>query len=367
MKNKKLLGLYLMVCFIGIVGCSDTKKNTMNDSTTIETSSKMESKNRIFVDSAGREVTVPNKITKIAPSGYLTQLVLYTAAPDLLVGLSNSFSAEAKEYIDKKYQELPEFGQFYGKSSNLNMEALSAAEPQVIIDIGEAKETVKEDMDNLQEQLSIPTVFIEANLENMSETYEKLGALLNDETNTKILANYCQDVIKKTEKIQERMKNNEKRSVYYASGNAGFNTNAEGSFHAQVLEFVGAKNVVSGMEAASKGSGTVVSMEQIIQWQPDVILVDSSELYQLITTDSSWKELEAVKQGNIYKIPTAPYNFLGSPPSVNRILGVQWLGELLYPDDYQLDTEAVLTEFYELFYHVTPTEEEIQSILENAL
>lgn len=365
MKNKKLIWLCLMFCLIGIVGCS-SNQDTMDDSTTVE-SSKIENENRLFIDSAGREVTVPNKITKIAPSGSLAQLVLYTAVPDLLVGLANPLSAEAKEYVDKKYQELPTFGQFYGKSSNLNMEALSAAEPQVIIDIGEVKETVKEDMDNLQEQLSIPTIFIEANLENMSETYEKLGDLLNDETMTKALANYCNDVIEKAENIQEKLKDDERKSVYYASGNAGFNTNAEGSFHAQVLDFVGAKNVVSGIEATSKGSETVVSMEQIIQWQPDVILADSNELYQIITTSESWQELEAVKQRKVYKIPTAPYNFLGSPPSVNRILGVQWLGELLYPDYYQLDIETVVTEFYDLFYHVKPTSEELKSILEHAL
>ena len=121
---------------------------------------------RIITDSAGREVEIPSEITKIAPSGPLAQIVLYTVSPDKLAGLAADFSNEAKQYIDEKYWGLPKFGQFYGKNASLNMEALIAEAPDVIIDIGEAKKTVKEDMDALQEQLSIPVIFVAEILTN---------------------------------------------------------------------------------------------------------------------------------------------------------------------------------------------------------
>jgi iron complex transport system substrate-binding protein len=370
MKKRQIWLGALSILLLATAGCSATNKNTANHSTSRsevqQSTEKGQTATRTFVDSAGRKVKVPKTITKIAPSGSLAQMVLYTSSPDQLVGLAGPFSESAKEYIPEKYQKLPEFGQFYGKNASLNMEALSAAQPDVIIDIGEAKKTVKEDMDKLQEQMEIPTVFIEANLENMSEAYTMLGDLLGNKTETEQLAEYCQKVIDQAQKARSTIKEADQKSVYYASGKAGLNTNSEGSFHAQVIDEVGAKNAVTGMEAASQGGGTVVSLEQLIQWQPDYILADSADVYQLITTDSSWQELTAVKKGHVYQVPTEPYNFMGFPPSVNRFIGIQWLGELLYPEQYKLKIADEIKEFYQLFYHSSVTDEQINQILQNA-
>ncbi|GGC78806.1 ABC transporter substrate-binding protein [Enterococcus wangshanyuanii] len=364
MKKQSITLFLVMLLALFLTGCSGTDKQTADSSE--NNHSQPESAKRVFTDSAGRAVEIPNDIKKIAPSGPLAQIVLYTSSPDLLVGLASPFSAEAKEFIDEKYQKLPEFGQFYGKNASLNMEALSAAEPDVVIDIGEAKKTVKEDMDKLQDQLDIPTIFIEANLNNLPETYIKLGELLGNTEETEQLSEYCEKVLSQAKEVKENLKAVDQKSVYYASGNAGLNTNAEGSFHAQVIDEVGAKNAAVGVDVISKGAGSVVSMEQLIQWQPDYILADSKDVYTLITTDDSWKELTAVKENRVYQIPLSPYNFLGSPPSVNRIIGMQWLGQLIYPEQYQLDIKQSISEFYKLFYHVKPTTEQISAILENA-
>lgn len=369
MKRKSSLFLLVGLTFLMMVACSsnDEKTNeTEETKTAVSLDKNKEKDTRTFVDSAGREVIVPTQIKKVAPSGPLAQIVLYTSSPDLLVGLASPFSAEAKEFIDEKYQKLPEFGQFYGKNASLNMEALSAAEPDVIIDIGEAKKTVKEDMDKLQDQINIPTIFIEANLKNMSETYKKLGELFGNTKETEELSAYCQRILEMADTARSSLKESEQKSIYYATGNAGLNTNAKGSFHAQVIDEIGAKNAVTGVDVVSKGGGTVISMEQLVQWQPDYILADSKDVYDLIKKDQSWQELTAVKEGNVYQVPSAPYNFMGSPPSVNRIIGIEWLGQLVYPDHYQLKIEDEIKEFYKLFYHIEPTTEQIKSILTNA-
>ena len=57
---------------------------------------------------------------------------------------------------------------------------------------------------------------------------------------------------------------------------------------------------------------------------------------------------------------------MSSPPSVNRMIGIQWLGQLVYPEKFKLDIQKSVEEFYELFYHVKPTSEQIVNVLENA-
>lgn len=362
---KRMKGLVILLALVGVMtGCG---KQEATDQATANSSQLSQSvETRQFVDSAGRDVTIPATIKKIAPSGTLSQIVLYTSFPELLVGLASPFSEEAKVYVDSQYWDLPEFGQFYGKNSSLNMEALSAAAPDVIIDIGESKKTVKEDMDNLQAQLDIPVIFIEANLENMSSTYEQLGELIGDTTATEPLAIYSQKVIDQALTVKQEILEEQRKSVYLASGTVGLDTNAEGSFHAQVIETIGAKNAATGVDAASSGSGTTVSMEQIMQWQPDYIITESPDVYNLILKDPTWATLTAVKEKRVYKIPTAPYNFMGFPPSVNRLMGIQWLGNLVYPEEYQLDLNQVTSEFYQLFYHVKVTPEQVKEILTNA-
>lgn len=321
---------------------------------------------RTMIDSAGREVKIPVKITKIAPSGPLAQIVLYTVSPDQLAGRASDFSDEAKQYIDEKYWGLPKFGQFYGKNASLNMEALILEAPDVIIDIGEAKKTVKEDMDALQEQLGIPVLFVEATLPTMEQAYTLLGEITGETKKAGELAAYCKKVMDMADEISSSISAEDKKSVYFAGGAGGLNTNAKGSIHADVIEKIGAVNAAD-VDLVSSGGGSEVSFEQILLWQPDIIIADKQELYDVLTTDVMWQELKAVKEGKVYKIPTAPYSFMSSPPSVNRIIGIQWLGQLVYPEKYTMDIKDAVAEFYQLFYHIDLTDEQIADILKNSI
>lgn len=377
MKNKKrtLLVSILLVLALMCVGCkgsttADSQKTSETTETQAveETETKEEanteesSETRIFVDSAGREVEIPATIEKVAPSGPLAQIVLYTICPDKLAGIANDFSDDAKQVIDEKYFNLPKFGQFYGKNASLNMEALMEEAPDVVIDIGEAKDTVKEDMDALQEQIGIPCIFIEATLPTMKTAYEMLGDLTQEEEQGQKLAAYCQEVIDNAGEIASTIKEEDKKSVYFALGDSGLNTNAKGSIHADVIEKIGAINAAD-VEAVSSGAGSEVSFEQVLLWQPDYIIVDLQNLYDLITTDKMWSDLDAVKNGNVYKIPSVPYSFMSNPPSVNRVIGIEWLGNLVYPDLYDCDIVAKTQEFYQLFYHADLDTAAIEAII----
>ena len=78
------------------------------------------------------------------------QMILMTLVPELLVGLASSPSTAQRPYFPAEMWTLPTFGQFYGSKANLNMEALIDAEPQLIVDLGDAKENVRSDMDGIQ-------------------------------------------------------------------------------------------------------------------------------------------------------------------------------------------------------------------------
>ncbi|MDO5732426.1 MAG: ABC transporter substrate-binding protein [Eubacteriales bacterium] len=328
-----------------------------------EEASASEAKTRQVVDDAGREVEIPLEIQSVAPSGGVATLVLFTAAPEKLAAVSRSFSKPQLKYLDKKYADLPEIGQFYGKKANLNLEELLRIKPDLIIDIGEKKKTVKEDMDGIQEQTGIPTLFIEALTPEMGDAYRKLGKILGNEERCENLAKYCEASLARSAKVLESLTDADKKTVYWAMGDAGLNTNALGSFQSEILDLVGADNVCKA-EPVSRGGGTEVSMEDVLQWKPEYVLVDSPSLAETMAADPAWQDFFSQNpESKQVLVPYGPYGFLAGPPSVNRFIGLAWLGQLLYPEKYELDVRQEVKEFYELFYQVELTDEALDELL----
>lgn len=368
MKRSRIIALVLATATISTVffGCApkkETRKETIASNETFDPTAEEEKETIIFTDSAGREVEIPKNIQKVAPSGAVATMALYTINPDKLIGINSKFSKATQKYIPQKYQDLPEFGQFYGKKANINFEAIAAAKPDLIIDIGEAKETVKEDMDSIQEQLTVPVIFIEATLDTMPEAYEKLGQILGEEEQCKKLSEYIGTTLKDIDEKSASISEEEKTTIYYAEGENGLKTDPSGSIHADVFDRVGAKNVA---QPNSGASGSEVSMEQIIGWNPEVIVCSPEGSYQQVYEDSTWGDIQAIKDKKVYESPEEPYNWLGRPPSINRVIGLKWMGNLLYPDIYDYDMIEEAKEFYKLFYHYELSDENAKELMKNS-
>lgn len=367
---KKALALLVSLAIAGsLAGCAGSTTSSTSSSgsssTASSTSGTSSNATRTFTDSAGRVVQIPTNITRIAPSGSLAQVFLLPLCPDKLVGLSGKFTDDQKKYINQKYWNLPVFGQFYGKNVNLNIEALAAAKPQIIIDIGEKKGTEKQDMDGIQKQTGIPVIFVEATLDTMPKAYQTLGDILGEQTQAKKLSDYVKQTLSDAKTKSASIPASKKVKVYYGLGTTGLQTNPKGSIHADVLDRVGAINVADVTDSTGAG-GVTVSMEQVMQWSPDVMIFDPQSVYSKVSTDPLWKDLTAVKNKKVYEVPMGAYNWMGRPPSVNRILGIKWLGNLLYPNVYKYNMVQEAQKFYQLFYNCKLTDAQAKQLMANS-
>ena len=300
-----------------------------------------------FTDSLGRTVELPDRIERIVPSGNLAQMVLYSLAPERIAGWSSKLSGSAEEYFIQDTVTLPVFGTFYGKKANLNKEAIMAAFPDVVIDMGEIKgsrEAMINDLDKLSGDIMIPVIFIEAYLDNTPDVYRTTG--------------FAEEAIGMAAEARERI--TDPVTVYYSTSPDGLEAIAEGNFHGEVIEKIGAKNIVPSSFGESGGS---VSMEQLYIWNPEVILFQEEEAYRHAMESPEWQVLDAVAEGNVYLIPSEPYSFIDAPPATNRIIGIYWLGNLLYPELYPVDVVQKTIEYYSLYYSYALTEEHAREIL----
>ena len=353
MKVKKWLAMLLAFVMVLSLAACGAQSSPQTDDTT-----------RVFTDSVGREVEVPAQIDKVALSGPMAQIVLFALCPDKLVGVSNAWSTEAEQYLDEKYFTMPEIGQLYGGKGELNPETLLQSGAQIVIDVGEPKGSIAENLDALQEQTGIPFVHITATTETTGDAYRMLGDLLNMKDEAETLAAYCEKVYDRTVSIAGSV---EKANVLYVTGDMGQNVIAAGSYHAEILDLL-TNNLAVVDEPSSKGTGNEVSMEQILTWDPDVVIFAPESIYDTVADDAAWQSVTAIKNGAYYEVPFVPYNWMGFPPSVQRYLGMMWLSKVLYPDaTAEYDLFSDVQEYYKLFYHCDLTQAQFDALVANSL
>ncbi len=377
---KRTLSILLALCLLLTVfaGCGkaksapqttapatvpDTAESTAAETLPAETTPET----REFTDSTGRTVTVPYEITSIAVTGPLTQVYILPLAGDMLAGVSNGFADSAAVYLPDYVTQLPELGQLYGGKGEMDLEALLAAAPDVVIDVGEAKKTFVEDLDALTEQTGIPFLHIGATVATAPDAYRLLGSLLGREEKAEELASWCETTYNRAAAMMEKVDaDNARKTLLYCLGDKGVNVLAEGSFHAETVNMMG-RNLAVPEEVVSSGNGNEVDLEQILAWNPEYIVFAPDSCYSEVSNLPEWQSVEAISSGHYYETPYGPYGWLSSPPAVQRYLGILWLGALLYPEYVDYDLQEEVTVYYKLFYDCDLTDEMYQALIENAM
>ena len=355
---------------VGLVGCSNAAQGSSQQQGGQQESqqkdqSAQEAATRIFTDSLGREVAIPTVINAIAPSGFTAQQVLLTMAPDLLVGKAEELSDKQLKYFDTDLAELPVFGAAFGSKGDMNKEAVAAAAPQIVIDTGEPKKGLEEDLDNLQTQLGIPVVFISTPLDDYATAYTMLGDLLGMQERGKQLADYCDKAYAEVEAAMASIPESERVNVAYLMGDAGLNAIAKGSYQGSIIDLC-ANNVVVVEKASGSGLGNEINFEQIAVWNPELIVFGANSIYGSVGSDPAWAGIDAIGSENYFEVPSEPWTWLNNPPTVNQIMGLQWFPRICYPDAFEDDLQEVVTGYYKTFYNYDLTDAEYQQLTKNA-
>lgn len=319
---------------------------------------------REITDMAGRTVTVPTEIQSVFSTGPATAIFLYMVAPDKLLGWNYELNDLEKAYIPEKYHTLPNFGM----GDAVNYEAVIAAEPTIAVNCRTINDALISDCDSLSESLGIPVVAVDGDLANSPEAFRFLGQLLGVEDQGEALAAYAEKTFQDAAALSE-IPEEDRIRVYFGNGEDSLETAPKGSSHAQLLEEVHAVNVAD-LELGD-GSRVQISQEQLLAWDPDLIVVNGepkadvsgNQAAQQILEDPVYASLKAVQDGKVYGTPNAPFSWVDRPNGPNRLIGMRWFSALIYPDYVQCDIETEIREFFQLFYHLDLTEEQYENLL----
>jgi len=204
-------------------------------------------------------------------------------------------------------------------------------------------------------------VLYDGGLSAMPRALEQAGDLLGVRDRAVRLARYAEGVLRDVDARVARVAPERRPRFYYARGPRGLETATRGAINVESIERLGARNV-AGDRPGSPGT-TAVSPEQILGWDPEVIVALDPAFVAQVATDPVWRDVKAVKDGRVHLVPQDPFPWVDFPPSVNRLIGLRWLGRVLYPDLFPEDLRQETRAFYTLFYHRTPDDRQLDTLL----
>jgi iron complex transport system substrate-binding protein len=319
---------------------------------------------RVILDSAGRSVEVPDHIERIQAAGPPATVLLYALAPEKLIGWARKPRDAELPFLNPIVRNLPEIGRLTGRGDTANLEVVMRAKPDIIVDFGTINSTYVSLADRVQRQTGIPYLLIDGRLSNTVAALKLVGSILGVDPRAQQLAGGADEIMAEVERTVASIAPERRPRVYLARQATGLQTGSRGSINTEIIERAGGINVVDG---GREGGGLInVSSEQVIVWNPDTIITVDANFYRSVHFDAAWSNVAAIKANRVFLSPSLPYGWIDEPPSVNRLLGLQWLVRLFYPQNFNADLRPVTRNFYQLFYQVDLNAADLDRLLQNA-
>lgn len=304
---------------------------------------------RTIVDQAGRSVTIPAEVNRVIttwrPS---TLLVISAGGRDKIAGVDTS--SQKSEFLQKVFPGITDLPGV-GNKKGLNVEAMVAVKPDVVfIWSGSDTEPV---IQQLESQGIPAVVIIPESLEQMKEALALLGEIMGTQDQARKMIAYYDDTLAMLQEKVGSIPDEEKVRVYMVGSDGVFSTVPGNMYQHFIIESAGGINVAAELE----GGWSEVSAEQVVAWNPDVMVAVQ---YCGCTTDDilsnpQLQTVKAVQDGRVYMFPHSmdPWDY----PEPRSILGMLWLAHTLYPDRMaDVDLLAEVDNFHETFFGRSFTE-----------
>ena len=316
---------------------------------------------RSITDSAGRVVTLPDRVDTVFAAGAPAAILLYVLAPDRMLGWPRANRPDEREFLAQPYADLPELGTLTGRGGEANVERVLALKPSLILDFGSVRDTYADLADRVQAQTGIPYLLIDGRFENTPAALRLLGQALGVSERAEALARDAEETFARIDALLAAIPESDRPRVYLARGPEGLESGVVGSINTEILERAGGVNVLGRSDTAR---GLVqVNFEALLTADPDVIVTWDRQFHAAYQGSPLWSRMRAVQEGRVHLSPVLPFGWIDRPPSLNRLIGLDWMAATLFPDRHAIDLRARTRDFHKLWYHVDLTEAQLDRLL----
>jgi iron complex transport system substrate-binding protein len=315
---------------------------------------------RTVTDSVGRRVQIPARVERVYAAGPPASILLFALAPERVLGWTSPFRPAERPFVPERYLDLPTLGRLTGRGNTANVEVVIAAKPDLIFDYGTVSPTLASLADRVQEQTGIPYLLIDGAFDRIPESFRLVGDIVGAPEQALQWSRYAADTLEDVRKRVAQVPEAKRPRVYYGRTPSGLQTGLSGSINMESFERVGAANVAAEL---GRGGLVQVSIEQVLRWNPEVIVTTDPNFFRSVWRDPSWQSLPAVRERRVHLAPGLPFGWIDFPPSINRLIGLHWLGHLLHPALFPERLRPIVKDFYTRAYHQAPSDAQIDALL----
>lgn len=338
--------------FVGLRGSLESRASIPQTTTARDTIT--------VTDSIGRKVAIPAKVERIA--------CLYAFTGHVVTMLGKS--ADIVAVVDGLKRDVllteisPGIKNALVPSSEgtINIEELLRARPDLVFISGDMAKNEGE-VEKLRKS-KLPYLVVDyRNIKEQEYAIQMIGQAVGAEDKAKKYNDYYQASI---ERVQAQVKDiplGERVRVYH-SVNEATRTDVKDTLPADWIQEAGAFNVsVNDRLKVLDGNKYFASLEQILLWNPQVILVNEAGVADYILGNSQWAEIAAVKNRKVFQMPNGISRW-GHPGSLETPLAILWTAKTLYPDRFSnLDMAKEAQSFYNEFFNDPLTDEVVAQVL----
>lgn len=329
----------------------------------IQNTDSEESNKIVIVDQLGKTIEldgVPERVaTTIMPFPYIYYAVVGNS--DNLIGCNpSSIAAYEDSALKYMYPELANANtDFVDTSFVVNVEELLNLNPDVVFQWNYMDEEIEK-----MEAAGIKVVALEyGDLDDLETWIRIIGTMFDKEERAEELITYFHESVEEVSDKIETLSEDETSNILILSDNLKVTGTG---FSKYWIENSGAYNPAGDLS----GEALNVNMEQIYEWNPSIIYIGNftdlqpSDLIENKLDGQDWSVVDAVQNGQVYKIPIGGYRW--DPPGIETPLMVKWLAKIQHPELFKdMDMREEVTKFYKDVYNFDVTDEILDEILED--
>lgn len=314
---------------------------------------------RIIVDDGGKEVQIPDNVERITPMiGAFTQMSAMLTDEDKII----SGAARLPKMMSKIFPKIKTTNNISGSLTS-SAESIIASNTQVVF--GPVGMIFDENQKAQLEATGIAVVNINkfSNASEIKGVVSKIAEILGGDAVKKAeeFNAYFDENIKYVSKKVQNMK--DKKQVLALNFNSGnFSTISGKDIGAEYIKIAGGINLSSQDNETDFKISKTINEEQVIIFNPDIIIINSREGKEKILNNAAFAKLKAIKDGTVFVVPSGVY--LWSVRSAEGALQPLWLAKTFYPQIFaDVNLEEEVKKFYLKFYRYELSDEEVKQIL----
>jgi iron complex transport system substrate-binding protein len=115
-----------------------------------------------------------------------------------------------------------------------------------------------------------------------------------------------------------------------------------------------------------KAESRTFSLEQVMLWDPDILIVTDPKDVSFVGTDRVFKQLKAVRAGRVHVVPVGAHTWANR--TAEQPLTVLWAAKTFHPERFaDLDLAAETKAFYQHFFDHALSDAQVTEILSGTL